>query len=107
MWNEILEYSKQSYMIFWSVLMMIFVLLTTVSLVSGVGADLGLDMDFNLDADIDADITGGGAGNGSFLQAFCLFLNIGTVPVTFVIMTIVAINWGLGVQLNSLFRLEV
>jgi len=94
-------------MIFWSVLMLIFVVLTTISLVSGVGADLGLDLDLDIDidGDVDADIGGtGGSGSGSFLQAFCIFLNIGSVPITFVIMTIVALNWGIGLELNQAFN---
>ena len=103
MWNEILEYSQQSYMIVWSVLLAVFIILTALSLISVIGADLGIDFDFDgdMDGDISADTA---AGATSFFQSLCLFLNIGTVPVTLVIMTIVSLNWGIGLELNKVFN---
>ncbi|NQZ57489.1 MAG: DUF1449 family protein [Lentisphaeraceae bacterium] len=102
MWNEILEYSQQSYMVVWSVLLAIFTVLTTLTVVLGIGADLGID--FDLDGDMDGEVSADAGADGTFFQSFCIFLNIGVVPVTVVIMTVVALNWGIGLELNQLFN---
>ncbi|MCH2206370.1 MAG: YqiJ family protein [Lentisphaerales bacterium] len=97
--NEIFELSKEIYLVPWTVLMIISSIITILSLLSGVGTDLDFDTDVDVDTDLDISLDG-----GSFFQTFYLFLNVGKVPVTFIIFSIIAINWGLGLIANMIFN---
>lgn len=92
--NEIFELSKEVYILPWTILIIVSSVITALSLISGIGADLDFDTDVDFDIDSEIDINTHVDG-GSFFQTFYLFLNVGKVPVTFIIFTIIAINWGL------------
>ena len=70
MFDKILEYSQQPYLVVWSALMIIFGFLTILSFITGLGADV--DVDFDADFDI--------SGGHTFWEGISIFFNVGTVP---------------------------
>ena len=97
--NNILELSKEIYMVPWSVLLILTAVVTLFSLISGVGSDVDFDVDVDVDTDLDADISTDG-----LLESFYIFLNVGKVPVTLIIFTIVTVNWTIGMIVNLVFN---
>ncbi|MCM8526070.1 MAG: DUF1449 family protein [Lentisphaeraceae bacterium] len=94
MFNEILEYSQQPYMMVWTALFVILGILTIVSLIFG---EL-FDIDFDTDTDLDISVEGGGHG---FLHSVGSFMDLGHVPITFLLFMFATLNWGIGITLNS------
>lgn len=100
--NEILEYSTQPYIIFWSVTMICSGVLALISLISGIGADLGFDLDLDVDADTDLEF--GADASGSLFKSFCIFLNLNTIPLTIILFLLVSLNWLFGFYVNRLIN---
>lgn len=80
-------------MVPWTVLLILSAVVTLFSLISGIGSDI--DFDADIDADVDADFSTDG-----ILESFYIFLNVGKVPVTLIVFTLVTINWSLGMIVN-------
>ncbi len=91
MFSEIFEYSQQSYLALWSVMMLIVAVLTIISLFTGFDADAS-------GVDVDGD---GHLEPEGFLHSFFVFFNIGRTPITIVIFCFVALNWSIGMALNT------
>ena len=97
MFNEIFEYSTQPYMVFWSVLVLILGALAILSVFTGF--DLDLDADIDLDGDISGDVSGEGV-----LEKICIFFNVGDIPVTLIIFSLILSNWFLGLVTNNIIN---
>ena len=90
MLQDLYTYSTQPYMIFWTTIVCIMAFLSLASIFIG---DI---LDIDVDGDGDIDIHGGG-----FLGTVMSFLDVGHVPLTFLLFTMSALNWGSGVLINS------
>lgn len=99
MFNEIFEYSQQSYIALWSALLIIAGTITAFSLFTGFGGDVDFDIDIDVDADLDGHVDAHG-----LLHSFYLFMNLGKVPVTLIFFILVAVNWGLCLIINMTFN---
>ena len=97
MFNEIYQFSIQPYMIFWSILVLILGALAILSVFTGF--DLDLDADIDLDGDISGDVSGEG-----FFEKICIFFNVGDIPVTLIIFSLILSNWFLGLVTNNLIN---
>jgi hypothetical protein len=102
MFQEIYTYSTQPYLIVWSVLFVVFAILTVISIISGF--DLDLDLDGDIDVDLDGDI--GGDISGGFFRDVFIFINVGHVPVTLILFTVILINWSIGLGLNTMYNVN-
>ncbi|MCM8543226.1 MAG: YqiJ family protein [Lentisphaeraceae bacterium] len=101
MFNEIYEYSQQSYLALWSALMIIIGFIAIISLFTGF--DNGIDFDADLDMDVDADMDGHVDAHGLFHSLY-VFLNIGKTPITLILFTFVIVNWTICMSINTTFN---
>ena len=98
MFNEILEYSQQSYLALWSALMIIVGLLAIISLFTGFDSEF--DFGGDVDVDIDADLDGHVDAHGLFHSLYA-FINVGKTPITVVLFSFVVANWTICMSLNT------
>jgi len=98
MFSEIYEYSQQSYLALWSVLMVIVGLISIISLFTGF--DNGLDLDADVDVDVDVDLDGHVDAHGLFHSLY-LFLNVGKTPFTLILFSFVISNWTICMAANT------
>ena len=95
--SQILEYSMQPYIIFWSILVLVLGALAILSVLTGF--DLDLDTDIELDGDISGDVSGEG-----FFEKICIFFNVGHIPVTLIIFSLILSNWFICLIVNNILN---